>query len=150
MNLTIKQAYDITSAILSNKYIGIQNTSDDDKTSYRVESTNPLYGNLILDIEAPHGSPDWESSVTLCIGHEGSIHLRHNNQNVFNAYTNHNIGYTFNRKKYNPISIITRMRARRFFKILNMADARLNGKLKTHDNNQQIHNIIKDINAKTK
>ena len=136
---TIYQVYDIAKAILTNKFIDIQNTSETYKTSYRIESAHPAYGTLVLTIEAPHGAPElWKER-------EGIIELYHNKRYLFSACTKHNVGRAFDRSKYNPISIFTRARAPLFFHLLNMADDRLHDRVEKTNNTQQITQLLKTL-----
>lgn len=142
---TIFEVYDITQAILTNKFIGIQNTSNAYNTSYRIESAHPAYGTLVLIIEAPHGAPEWNMSDELWLEREGIIELYHNKRYLFSAYTKHNVGRAFDRSKYNPISIFTRARAPLFFHLLNMAHDRLHDRVEKTNNTQQIAQLLKTL-----
>ena len=150
MILKIKHVYDITSAIISNNFIAIQNISTPKKTGYRIETYNALFGNLTLQIDAPHGAPEWNIADEFWIIREGVIQLYQNKDFIFAAYTKHNVGRAFGRSKHNPICILTRIQSPRFFKLLNMADACFRGQLEAHDNNLQIYHELKKLKEKQK
>ena len=141
MKLSIKQAYDITSAILTNKHIGIQNTSDKYSTSYRIQTFDSLYGNLVMSINAPHGAPIWSVADEFWMNREGCIDLYQNGKLI---------GRAFEKSNSRLVRTGTRMLSPRFFNLLNMADARLNGKLPTCDNTTKIQKLLKQLSEKQK
>lgn len=141
MKLSIKQAYDITSAILTNKHIGIQNTSDKYSTSYRIQTFDSLYGNLVMSINAPHGAPIWSIADEFWMNREGCIDLYQNGKLI---------GRAFEKSNSRLVRTGTRMLSPRFFNLLNMADARLNGKLPTCDNTAKIQKLLKQLSEKQK
>lgn len=150
MELSIKQAYDITSAILTNKYIGIQNTSDKSRTSYRIETSDSLHGHLVLYIDAPHGAPIWSIADEIWLNKEGCIYLCQNDKCIFFAYTKRNVGRAFEKSNSRLVRTGTRMLSPRFFSLLNMANARLNGKLSTRDNTAKIQKLLNQLSEKQK
>ena len=150
MKLSIKQAYDITSAILTNKWIGIQNTSDKYSTSYRIQTFDSLYGNLVMSINAPHGAPIWSIADEFWMDREGRIDLYQNGKLIFFAYTKRNVGRAFEKSNSRLVRTGTRMLSPRFFNLLNMADTRLNGKLPTCDNTTKIQKLLKQLSEKQK
>ncbi len=150
MKLSIKQVYDITSAILTNKYIGIQNTSDKYSTSYRIETSDSLYGHLVLCIDAPHGAPIWSIADEFWMDREGCIDLYQNGKHIFFAYTKHNVGRAFEKSNSCLVRTGTRMLSPRFFKLLNMAAAHLNAKLPTCDNTVKIQKLLTQLPKKQK
>lgn len=141
MKLSIKQAYDIISAILTNKHIGIQNTSDKYSTSYRIQTFDSLYGNLVMSINAPHGAPIWSIANEFWMNREGCIDLYQNGKLI---------GRAFEKSNSRLVRTGTRMLSPRFFNLLNMADARLNGKLPTCDNTTKIQKLLKQLSEKQK
>lgn len=140
MELSIKQAYDITSAILTNKWIGIQNTSRESCTSYRIQTFDSLYGNLVMSINAPE----------FWMNREGRIDLYQNGKLIFFAYTKRNVGRAFEKSNSRLVRTGTRILSPRFFNLLNMADTRLNGKLPTCDNTAKIQKLLNQLSEKQK
>lgn len=144
MNISIKQAYDIATAIICNDYMGIQNCSDMYKACYLIETNNKLYGKIKLTIFAPYANKKFNMG-----NNKGHILLQ-NGDMEYIAHTKHNVGNGFNKFKYNPIRMFERICERQFFELFDIAKSRLNGQLYARNNNQQIHNMIKKLSEKQK
>lgn len=130
--ISVDEMCEVASAILTNKTMGIQDTSTKIETSYVIEC-----GDYKLFITAPHGAPTYTTNK------EGWIELyRKGTYKMTYAYTRYNVGRAFGKYKFNPIAVITRMRAPHFFKLLELAKTRLNGRVATIDNSEKIKSLI--------
>jgi hypothetical protein len=138
MQLTTQQTYNIASALISDKNTTIEKF----ETPYFCVKYIIRNNNLYLKIYAPYGSPHWDHVDKCWEINAGELMLLNKSQLVFLTYTKNNVGRAFGRTKYNPMNILTRLREPRFFKLLEMADARANGSLKTTDNQQKIQNML--------
>lgn len=134
MKQTIKQAYDITHAFITDKDTVVSKTVNDYSTTYLMTRDN-----VRLQICASHGAPVWSIADEFWMDRNGSIYLSVDNKIKMDAHTRYNVGRAMIRPKYNPISVLTRMRAPAFFHLLDLAEKRHQGKLEPMDNAVKIH-----------
>lgn len=145
MNIKISQAYDICTAVLTDHHCAVEDTSIKFREdSHKIEYKHPTNGTLTLCVVAPHGAPvRWQ-------GHKGYIIVYNNNFELFTAYTDYNVGRAFVVSRYNPMFLITRALSRKFFKILDLANARSKGKVIPTDNTIKIQQCIQNFEHKQK
>lgn len=141
MKISTDLAYDITKAFIT-----------DEKTTIKREFSHHYHTNYILTkdnlqlvIYVPHGAPGYDWLDDYYYMNNGDISLYRNSYNIAYYHTKHNVGRAMNKSKYNPIRLITRALSPRFFNLIDMADARINNKIKTTDNTDKIYKTILNI-----
>lgn len=137
MKQSIKQAYDIAHAFITDKDTTVGKTVNNYSTTYHMTRDN-----VRLEIYAPHGAPVWSIADEFWMDRNGSIYLSIDNKTKMDAHTRYNVGRAMIRPRHNPISLLTRMRAPAFFHLLDLAEKRHMGKLEPTDNTVKIHLYI--------
>ena len=139
MFITADQAYNIAQSFISTKDATIEKCVSARYYTHYTLTVN----NLRLDIDAPHGGPgfDWLDDYN----YNGSITLYKNGSTIMFHGTKHTVGRAMNKSKYNPIRIATRMLSPKFFKIIDLAEDRIQNRIiplgRIQNLEKTIHNI---------
>jgi hypothetical protein len=138
MKITINKAYDIASALLTDSAATVRDISGWNTTIYRVEKDT-----LRMDIYAPHGGGFRNGGA-----YRGLITLSDGKQQVFEAATRCPVGPAMDCTNSRPVLFATRMLSPKYFSLLDMANARMSGSIKTQDNTVRLHKCMSDIKAR--
>ena len=136
MSLTINQAYDIAEAMLTDSASTIVAHKINCGTVYTVRKDS-----LALYIYAPYCT----KKSRVCNNSYGSVSLDEDKRRVFEAYTKSEVAHAINSSKNAPMAVLTRMFSPKYFRLLDMAQSRVSGCLKTHDNTLRIYKCMNDI-----
>lgn len=146
LTVNVNQAYDIACAFVADKETAVNKQIHGNwSTEYELAKDN-----MRMKIYAPHGAPVWSIADEFWMDKNGSIALYHDGKTVFYAKTRYNVGRAMVRSKYNPISILTRMRALRFFHLIDLCEDRIQNRMQTTDNTNVIQQKLGQINIKQK
>lgn len=124
MFITADQAYNIAQSFISTKDATIEKLVS---TRYYYTHYTITVNNLRLDIDAPHGGPrcDWLVDYK----YRGIVTLYQNGRTIMLHVTKHTVDHAMNKSKYNPVRIVTRMLSPEFFKIIDLAEDRINNRI---------------------
>ncbi len=142
---TIKQAYDIAMAFISDCDTKVHATVNERHISYTFEKRFRTDLPYCLSIYVERGAP--EKRGFLMDNKRGHIMLqrgtattsKHGARTLFSAYTDCNAGRAVDKTQSDIVRFGTRMLSPRFFKLLDMAEKRVSGKIKTMDNSGEIY-----------
>lgn len=142
---TIKQAYDIAMAFISDCDTKVHATVNERHISYTFEKRFRTDAPYCLTIYVERGAP--EKRGFLMDNKRGHIMLQrgtattseHGARTLFSAYTDCNAGRAVDKTQSDIVRFGTRMLSPRFFKLLDMAEKRVSGKIKTMDNSGEIY-----------
>ena len=128
VELTVNQTCDIAHAFLADKQTAVSKQVHGNwSTTYELAKDN-----MLMEICARHGAPEWSISDEFWLDKNGSIALYQDGKTVFYAQTRYNVGRAMVRSKYNPISILTRMRAPHFFHLIDLCEDRIQNRMQKH------------------
>jgi hypothetical protein len=139
MILTINQAYNIAQAMLTDSASTIVANKINCGTVYTVRKDG-----LALYIYAPYGT----KKTRVCNNSYGAVSLDEDKRRVFDAYTKTNVARAISSSKYTPGAVLTRVLSPKYFHLLEMAQSRISGCLKTQDNTLKLHRCMTDIKTR--
>ena len=143
MKITTDQAYNIAESLIRDSASTITDDSTRDVTKYTV-----CKDGLTLYVRAPHYEPTERVKSGLWHNNAGSISLENGSKHVFSLHTKHNVGPAFLYRKFSLIPIVTCMLSMRFFKVIDAAESRITGRLKTTDNTERIQKILSNAQGR--
>ena len=142
---TIKQAYDIAMAFITDRDTTAHAQINDRHISYTFEKRFRTDLPYCLTIYVERGAP--EKRGFLMDNKRGHIMLQRGTatasdnhaRTLFSAYTDCNAGRAVDKNQSDIVRFGTRMLSPRFFKLLDMAEKRVSGKIKTMDNSGETY-----------
>lgn len=143
MKITTDQAYNIAESLIRDSASTITDNSTRDVTKYTV-----CKDGLTLYVHAPHYEPTERFKSGLWHNKGGSISLENGSKHMFSLHTKHNVGPAFLYRKFSLIPIVTCMLSMRFFKVIDAAESRITGRLKTTDNTECIQKILSNAQGR--
>lgn len=143
MKITTDQAYNIAESLIRDSASTITDDSTRDVTKYTV-----CKDGLTLYVRAPHYEPTERFKSGLWHNNAGSISLENGSKHMFSLHTKHNVGPAFLYRKFSLIPIVTCMLSMRFFKVIDAAESRITGRLKTTDNTECIQKILSNAQGR--
>ena len=144
--ISMTQAYDIATAFITDNNTTLEKEFE---PSYYTHYTLKR-GNLQLEINAPHGGAGYDWLDDYYFKNNGSVDLYRGSYTIMFVSTKHNVGRAVNKSRFNPMAVFTRLREPKFFKILDLAEQRAQGRIKTTDNTALINKFIRQIPEKQK
>ena len=167
---TIREIYDIAAAFITDRNTSVKASDTDNGVSYRftkpgladypyqliiyiprgaperlklkgsyVFGTSPLTGKLKMRWNQPYKTDKKQGEIRIQRG-TGTNFM--GNHDVVSAKTKHNVGRANDKTQCDIVQGFTRMLSPRFFELVQMAENRLNNKIKTTDNTTQMFNML--------
>ncbi len=140
MNISMQEMYDIAVALITDTKSKVSGARYGTSTTYHIDRYP-----FSMTIYAPHAIRGQSTDVSQWRIYTGYIALYKDYDLLLDSYTKHTIGHAFEKSKYNPYRIFTRMREPHFFKIMNTAHARIHNTLQTSNNSSKIREHINAI-----
>lgn len=153
---TIKEAYNIAQAFITDHNTTVHSVVNDDRICYTFTKRFLHDRSYCLKISVERGAPQKRGILTdykrgHIILHRGTATASDNHiRTLFSAYTDCNAGRAVDKNQSDIVRFGTRMLSPRFFKLLNMAEKRVSGKIKTADNSGEIYCKIYSIRENQK
>ena len=147
---TIREIYDIATAFITDRKTTVNVSSTENGTTYTFIRRGLADYPYQLMIYAPKGAPEHlKYHPYITDKKQGSIKIQRGTgvnlmegRTIASAKTKHNVGRALDKKQCDIVRFGTRMLSPKFFQLMDMANKRAFGNIKTTDNTTQMFNLL--------
>lgn len=147
---TIREIYDIATAFITDRNTSVEATCDNQVIAFRFIKRGLAEYPYTLVVSAERGAPKKITNTIYMDKKPGKVYLHRgtmltgatDTRTIISAETKHNVGRALDKTQSQIVQFGTRILSPRFFELLQMAENRLNNKIKTTNNTTQMFNLL--------